>query len=940
MSLHFLSALNPRHSIRARLVWVIGLLGSVLALLMSLLVGEQSTQQVRADKGALMAELAQQMAGEMDRGVFERLREVQNIAALELMREQGAAVEQKRALLQQVKSTYEYYAWIGVTDAQGNIIAGTDGLLEGKNVGKRDWFVEGSKGPHVGDVHDAFLLAKILPKPKYDFLPLRLLDVSAPVRDAEGRLVGVICGHLSWDWSFQVRNTLLEPLKSHSNTDVLVLNREGSILLGTPELLGLTQTLELPSTQQARLGESGFLVETWPDGGSYLTGYAPSRGHMGYAGLGWMVLVRQSAAEAFAEAAQLRLETFATGMGFAVMFALLLWTVVGRLTRPTLAIASAAEQIHGGEQSMNIPLYEGTDEAARLSASLHSMVQRLRSSDEQMRLAAQVFRASTEGIIITDAAENILSVNQAFCDITGYSAEEVIGRRPSVLNSGRQGAEFYTAMWHMIQERGKWQGEIWNRRKNGEIYPEWLIVTTVRNDQGAITHFIGIFTDITERKWAEARIEHMAHHDSLTDLPNRAFYFDRLSEALLTAQRNGAQVAVLFIDLDRFKNINDTLGHDVGDRMLVEVAQRLVGCVDDVNNIARMGGDEFVILQPQVQGSDAAVQLAQRIITALTKVYTLDNGYQLNITASIGISLYPENAADVMTLTRQADTAMFHAKSSGRDNYKFFNDAMNTEIQERMRLEHGLRNALQEEEFSLQFQPQYALADGSVVGFEALLRWHSREMGQVSPARFIPVAEETGQIHAIGAWVLRTACQQFMRWQAKRTSSAPLRLAVNLSVVQFQDDELPQMIRAVLEEAGMPGSMLELEITESVLMGNEHMVEQHIDRFHQMGIRVVIDDFGVGYSSLHYLKHLNIDGVKIDRSFVQEMHTDPDVVAIVEAVIAMAHSLHLPVVAEGIETQEQYDFLKARGCDAVQGFLLSRPLPAEACAQVLRAGEV
>ncbi len=909
---------------RARLLWVVGALALVVATLMSLLVGHASIEQVQADKGLLMSQLAQQMADKMDQGVYERLREIQIVGSLDAIRDPGVSLAQKRALLEKVKATYANYAWIGFTDTQGNILVGTDNLLVGKNVGQRDWFVEGSKGPHVGDVHDAFLLAKILPKPKHDFLPLRLLDVSAPITDDQGRLLGVICGHLSWDWSFEVRNNLLDPLKAQSNADVLILNREGKILMGTPELAGLTEKLELPSVHIATSGGSGYLTETWPNRELYLTGYAASRGYLSYPGLHWSVLVRERASRAFAPAHQLQQQILAIGAGFALLFGIALWWVAGRLTRPVREITAAAERIGSGDTAAAIPLYQGSDEAAVLSAALRSMVTRLLSMNEQMRLAARVFDSSTEGIVITGPDERILSVNQALTAITGYSPEEVIGQRPVMFSSGRQDRDFYHRMWDSIRQSGKWQGEIWNRRKNGDIYPEWLVVTTVRDDNDEVSHYIGIFTDITERKRAEDRILYLAQHDGLTGLPNRMVYFDRLGQALKVARRQSGRVAVLFVDLDRFKNVNDSLGHDVGDAMLVEVAERLQSCVRASDTLARLGGDEFVVIMPDVTEPEEAAQLALRITEAVSRPYALEQGYQLNITSSIGISLFPDDASDVMTLTGQADTAMFHAKGSGRDNFQFFTQAMNEEVKERLLLENGLRHALENGELYLQYQPQFRLQGGAMWGVEALLRWHSPELGPVSPARFIPIAEDTGLINGIGEWVLREACRQFMAWHERH--ALPLRLAVNLSLVQFQDPNLPEMVAAVLAETGMQGQDLELEITESVLIGNEQQVERVLDAFHEMGIRIAIDDFGTGYSSLHYLKHLHIDTLKIDQSFVRDLGQDPEADTIVETIIAMGRSLRLALIAEGIENEQQLEFLTQRQCDVGQGFLLARPL--------------
>jgi PAS domain S-box-containing protein len=509
--------LVPRRSFQVRLVLVVCVLAVTLFQVSAYFTRVAFVEQVKTDKGLLMAEIAHQMAGEMDKGIFDRLREIRIMASLPMLADPKVPLADKQALLEKLQDTYRNYAWIGFTDTQGNILVGTRDVLEGKSVAKRSWFIEGAKGPAVGDVHDAFLLAKILPKPEHDFLPLRLLDVSAPIHDAQGKFLGVICGHLSWDWSYQVKNALLAPLKEHAKVDILIVGRKGQVLLGTPELKKLTETLALPSVAAARAGKSGYLTEVWPDGPNYLTGYAASSGYSDFAGLGWTVLVRQPTDQAFAVADQLRQRSLLASLAFALVFAIVLWFIAGRLIGPMRRIAAAAVAIRAGEAAGGIPLVEGEDEVAVLSQSLAEMVQALEAQKteladkaQQLQLAAQVFSSSTEGIIIADPDERILSINQAYTEITGYSAEDVLGKTPRVLSSGLQDKAFYQAMWASIRQHGRWQGEIWNRRKNGEIYPEWLIISPVRDPEGGIRYYLGIFTDISERKRAEEQLRKLA----------------------------------------------------------------------------------------------------------------------------------------------------------------------------------------------------------------------------------------------------------------------------------------------------------------------------------------------------------------------------------------------------------------------------------------------
>jgi|GEM_PF-2271790 len=532
--------LNPRISIRARLAWVIGTLALATALLLSFLVGKESTGQVRADKGTLMAEMAYQMSERMEERMHTRSHQIQIFASLSTIRDPRVPLEEKRVLLEQLKQSFKDYAWIGMTDAQGNILVGTSHLLEGKNVAKRDWFIFGSQGPHAGDVHDAFLLAKLLPKPN-DPLGLRLVDVSAPIRDHDGKLLGVICGHLSWDWAIQVRDMLLEPLKQHGKVDVLVLNKEGKILLGTPDLHTLKESLALPSVKLAQEGKNGYLVETWADGGSYLTGYSLGKGYQDYPGLGWVILVRQPAAAAFRTADRLQLQTFLIGAVFATLFVVLTWLIVGKIVRPLTAITKAADRIRIGETTAQIPLLDSQDETGVLSRSLYQLVTTLDSQNrelanlnDQLNLAAKVFESSSEGIIITDAANTILAVNRAFAEITGYSEMDVLGKTPVFLKSGRHDRDFYHSMWTALLEKGRWQGEIWNRRKDGSIYPEWLIISIIRDEKGNIANHIGVFIDISEQKKAEGALKEL--NDTLEQRVDEEIARNREKDHILIQQ--------------------------------------------------------------------------------------------------------------------------------------------------------------------------------------------------------------------------------------------------------------------------------------------------------------------------------------------------------------------------------------------------------------------
>lgn len=555
-----------------------------------------------------------------------------------------------------------------------------------------------------------------------------------------------------------------------------------------------------------------------------------------------------------------------------------------------------------------------------------------KQAESDLLLAAKVFEQSSEAILITQPDQTIIKVNAAFTRITGYTQTMVVGQTPRVLSSGKHSRDFYTQMWEALLAHGQWQGEVWNRKRNGEIYPEWLSITRVADAQGQTTHFIAIFTDTSVRKAQEAKIRHLAYFDALTGLANRALLKDRVQHDLNQARRHKSPLTLLFIDLDHFKNINDSLGHQMGDSLLSQLAVRLQSSVRGQDTVARLGGDEFVALLPETD-ADGAAHMAQTLLDLIAQPYQLGD-HELTVTPSIGIAMYPNDGEDFDTLYRCADTAMYMAKQAGRNSYCFFTPDMQAQSIRRLQLDNALRRALERQQFHLVYQPQVSIDNGSLVGVEVLLRWNHPDWGLVSPAEFIPVAESSGQILAIGDWVLRTATAQVKTWLD--AGMPEMVLAVNLSALQLRQSRLPEQVAAVLADTGLPPHCLELELTESAAMDNPESAILTMNALRQNGVQMSVDDFGTGYSSLNYLKRFQVYKLKIDQGFVRDVITDPDDASIVRAIIQMAHSLGLKTIAEGVETQAQLDFLRAEGCDEVQGYLVARPLGPEALADWVR----
>jgi len=573
---------------------------------------------------------------------------------------------------------------------------------------------------------------------------------------------------------------------------------------------------------------------------------------------------------------------------------------------------------------------DASGKAVRLAGSARD-IHELLKAERETRVAYEVFQSMSEAVSVVDLAFQFVAVNPAFARVTGYSPTEVVGHSSNLLDSSQHGTDFYERVRTILARSGHWSGEMWQRRKDGGEFLGWIELSEVTDNQGLRTHFVAVVNDITQKKRAEQELRYLANYDTLTGLPNRTLLAERLSRAIIRARREDSRVAVLFIDLDHFKEINDSLGHAAGDRLLKAAATRLQAVVGPTDTVARLGGDEFTIIVEDLDSIASAERLAREMLAAFGTSLEVDERHDVSITPSIGISLYPDHAMVPTDLLKFADTAMYQAKARGRNTFEIYDEAMDAESRRRATLLAALRRALGQDEFRLVFQPRLDLRSERIVGVEALLRWRSAELGEIGPTQFIPLAEESGLILGIGEWVLREACRTLRQWQDDGLTD--IACSVNVSVLQLLRAPLTEQLAAILAETGVAADLIELEVTESMVMQNAEETLSVLHRLRQAGIRLAIDDFGTGYSSLVYLKRLPIDTLKIDKEFIGDLTDDPDDKAITATVITMAHSLGLHVVAEGVETEAQLSYLRAQGCDEIQGYLLSPPLePARAFA--------
>ncbi|KXS31721.1 MAG: Diguanylate cyclase/phosphodiesterase with PAS/PAC sensor(S) [Candidatus Gallionella acididurans] len=815
-------------------------------------------------------------------------------------------------ILSDLKYTNSEYANVAYSDIAGKVVCSAVPQPGGKsvNIGKTQWFQKflKEKSFSIGDPFLGPITGKWVSV------------LSTPIWNERHEMVGGV--HVPVELNFYDPNipSQLLPLQSHYG----FFTEDGILIWRNVDPQGAIGTH--PKTEAANLVVNGQEEEFE---GVASDGVKRFISRLPMPELGLIAWVAVPLSSVYDEGKQRAIVATITVLAVLSFLYFIAMAIARRITRPIVELERAARKVRDGDYGVRASV-SGPREIAAVAQEFNSMVNAQQLSLSQLRIAATAFE-SHESMMITDLNRVILRVNQAFTESTGYTAKEVVGKTPSLLKSGRHDAAFYAAMWETINRTGTWQGEIWDRHKNGHIFPKWLTVSAVKGTDGIVTHYVGAHIDITERKAAEEKIQLLAFFDPLTQLPNRRLLMDRLQHALSSVARIGRTGALLLIDLDNFKSLNDSLGHHVGDLYLQQIAQRLTACMRDDDTVARLGGDEFVILLENLseQPMQAAAQteaVGEKILASLSQPYRLET-HKYHGTTSIGAVLFTGNSLATEVVLKQADIAMYQAKKAGRNTLRFFDEKMQENITVRFSLEGELRKALENQEFQLYYQIQVDNLHRPL-GAEVLIRWIHPLRGMVPPLEFISLAEETGLILPIGQWVLETACAQLKAWK-QDTATRELVLAVNVSPKQFRQAGFVAQVQAAVQRYAINPTRLKLELTEGMLLDNIEDTIATMNILSEIGIQFSLDDFGTGYSSLQYLKRLPLDQIKIDRSFVRDITSDANDAAIVQTIIAIADTLGLNVVAEGVETEAQREFLELRGCTRFQGYLFGKPVPIE-----------
>ena len=893
------------------------------------IIQKEGAKLVVQQKSNLLSLIVRNMSDSFDTLMSNRAKEIQTIASSFIIQNPKISPKQKKALLEKMKKSYPHYAWIGMTDTNGNIIVGTDNLLVGKNVKKRSWFIEGSKGLHMGDVHDAFLLAKIMPKPKWDDLPLRLVDISTPIYDLEGKFIGVLCGHLGWDWAFEIRNSIVEKL-DNKNIDILVLKHDSSLLLGSSKLPSASVDLkEQKSYLLSQKEPYGVAKEKWPDTKElYLTAFANNNPQKTDS-IKWIVIARENMSYIQEQINAIKHKILIIFTILSLFLVFFVVYIVNRLMHPIVTIARFAQKISDEKEEVQLPLFENNKEANILSTTLNKLIQKLQEDiQKEKRLVSQleifekIIEDSPFGILITDENNNVISINKSYELITGYKQQEVIGKDPNIASSELQNKTFYKKMWEHLLSTGQWQGEITNRKKDGEIFSEFLTLGVIR-DNGKIKNYIAIFSDITQIKQDRQQLEYLADYDALTKVYNRGKIKSKLKAH--TQDLKTQNCSVIYIDLDYFKNINDTLGHSVGDSVLQTLCQKLVQNFQEAD-MGRLGGDEFLLILPEELNKKTLLKHARSILKIIKEPMKI-NDYTVNISASLGIASFPQDAQNCEQLIQAADMAMYSIKRKReyKNKIAFFTANLKQLNKKHNELIKELQIATKNNAFHLVYQPQIDSRTNKLVGFETLIRWEHKELGLISPELFIGVAEEVGLIGDIDKWVFVSALEQWKQWQ-ETYDIQDLTLSVNVSTIELKNSGYAARIKNIIKKLGLNPETISIEITESAMFDRSLHVKENIEKIHAFGCKISVDDFGTGYSNLNELKSIKFDTLKIDKAFVSSLFTDEVSKLIVKFAVDTSTILDLKLIAEGAEKEEEVNELQKMGCNYIQGYFYSKPL--------------
>lgn len=921
--------------IRTKITLIFLILSLVPLTLMSYVVYQNGKKALKENLGATYQLLARQTIDKIDRTLYEVYRDVAAWSELEVMDEiiAGDVDGKMTSFLISLSQQYGYFSSISAMNRDGRVIASSRPEFIGRQFNANPFFKSAIKRkPYLEDLY-------------FDATGQEwVISFSFPItaKFQQDEVIGVLSARWKAEELVKLTQVLSHQGEESLHARIVLVQDEGLVISGpASRQAGLFENLrindELRKTILSDLSGNGYLIGKDEENKAALIAYARSKGYRDFPGMGWRILVLKDVETAFRSIDRLKVVVFRVE-GIVAFFVLILslW-VTRRMAQPILQISRAAGRVAKGDFEARAE-YHANDEIGSLTKTFNQMIRDLKEQRAQLvdkHYVDSIIANMMNSLIVIDPEGRIRRVNKSTVALLGYSEAELIDQPIEKIFNEKH------------PRKGAWIGQLLQqgflrniesnyRAKDGRIVPVWFSCSVMRDAQERVEGIVCVAQDISERKRSLARLNHMVNHDTLTNLPNRTLFVGRLTQLLSGIHRRKRLMAVLSLDLDRFKNINDTLGHVIGDLLLQRVAERLMGCVREGDTIARLGGDEFVLLIDDIMRPEDVGKIAKKILETFRRPMLL-KGNEFFITTSIGISLYPNDGKTAETLLKKADTAMYRAKEQGKNNYQLFSADMNVKAEAYLKLETHLRYALARDEFVLCYQPMVDCKTGRVVSMEVLLRWQHSEFGDIPPEKFIPIAEETGLIGQIGHWVLKTACAQNKAWQD--AGFDPFRVAVNLSARQFDDKKLAKKVQEVLSETGLDPVYLELELTEGIVMKNPEATVDMLCAFHAVGIEISIDDFGTGYSSLSYLKRFPVNTLKIDRSFVQDITRDPDDAAIIRAVIAMGHSLNLKIIAEGVETPAQREFLRVMQCDTLQGYLFSQPLSAEALTERLQQGD-